>query len=96
MFAIKCVLSCPVALKKWKELAHKLNVQDVPEPVGGYPHDTCQKVLEMWYEQKTDKVLALQHLKGVLHGIGAKNAHGMYGWEIIIIGQIELNYNILL
>ena len=81
MFATRCVLSCPVALKNWRKLARKLDMEDVAKTAAEaehehYPHDPCQKVLEMWYELKTDKSQAIRQLQTAVSEIGAKNAHG--------------------
>ena len=88
-FAIKCVLSCPVALGKWKVLATKLDMESVVSQLSeaqesGYPHERLQKMLELWYEQKATKTKALEQLKTALQEIRAKSALGKRFSDIVI------------
>jgi hypothetical protein len=80
-FAVKCVLSCPIALSKWKDLIGKLHLENglasaaLASDVKGWPHEVLQGILQSWYEQ-TDKLQALDKLKTALNQVGASNAVG--------------------
>ena len=81
--SIRCVLSCPVALEKWEELAGYLGMEDEAVKFANSgpvtdPHVPCRRILELWFESKANKEYAIQDLMDVLQVLQATYAYGRY------------------